>query len=54
MEYLTPPYGKETFLTDAMAQGDKPMLLVLWKYFWNDNDNHVSEDNDLFIYFPFL
>lgn len=45
---------KRNISIDVLAQGDKHMLLVLWKYFWNDKDNLVSEDNSLFIYFPFL
>lgn len=35
---------------DLTAQGDTHMLLVLWKYFGNDKDNLVSEDNYLFIF----
>lgn len=45
---------KRDISIDVTAQGDKYMLLlVLWKYFWNNKDNLVSKDNNLFIYFPF-
>lgn len=44
----TSPWKRNTS-NDPTAQGDKPMLLVLWKYFRNDKENLVKEKTNLFI-----